>query len=95
MEAEKELQRMNLLSTKTQEEKFMLEHKVKETEHMVSKLLDEGKNTVDMRSSNSLGKAGSNYSPFGRYPFFVVLLFLYHVSYTIGNNCMLIFVMQM
>uniref|UniRef100_A0A2P2I5D8 Moesin/ezrin/radixin homolog 1 n=1 Tax=Hirondellea gigas TaxID=1518452 RepID=A0A2P2I5D8_9CRUS len=56
MEAEKELQRMNLLSTKTQEEKFMLEHKVKETEHMVSKLLDEGEKRAceSERLKNSL-----------------------------------------
>ena len=42
LEAEKELQRIKLLSSKTQDEKLMLEQKVKETENMVSKLLEEG-----------------------------------------------------
>lgn len=47
LEAEKELQRMKLLSSKTQDEKLMLEQKVKETELLVSKLLKDGEKRSD------------------------------------------------
>ncbi|KAG7172894.1 merlin-like [Homarus americanus] len=41
-EAEQECQRAHLISAKTQEEKMIMEHKVREAEMLVSKLVEEG-----------------------------------------------------
>lgn len=41
-EAEQECQRAHLISAKTQEEKMLMEHKVREAEMLVSKLVEEG-----------------------------------------------------
>ncbi|XP_045604208.1 merlin [Procambarus clarkii] len=41
-EAEQECQRAHIISAKTQEEKMLMEHKVREAEMLVSKLVDEG-----------------------------------------------------